>query len=177
MIIIIIICVLYIALCSVSAQLQDPAVYPPNCVACFNYSGVRFQQPTKKSYNCVYSAYNVWAAIYTHTHTHVLMGQRPSRVSKRALSTLKPLTHVLKLKSLHQRSVVTFLSFWRDSPPVGHDLFFHEVSISHTTTHHSRYDSSGRVISSSQRPLPDNTQHSTTDRYPYPRWDSKPQSQ
>ena len=25
---------------------------------------------------------------------------------------------------------------------------------------HSRYDSSGRVISSSQRPLPDNTQHS-----------------
>jgi hypothetical protein len=33
------------------------------------------------------------------------------------------------------------------------------VSRSHTTTHHSRYDSSGRVISSSQRPLPDNTQH------------------
>jgi hypothetical protein len=30
----------------------------------------------------------------------------------------------------------------------------------HTTTHHSRYDFSGRVISSSQRPLPDNTQHS-----------------
>jgi len=27
-------------------------------------------------------------------------------------------------------------------------------------THHSRYDSSGRVISSWQRPLPDNTQHS-----------------
>jgi hypothetical protein len=27
------------------------------------------------------------------------------------------------------------------------------------TTRHSRYDSSGRVISSSQRPLPDNTQH------------------
>jgi hypothetical protein len=31
---------------------------------------------------------------------------------------------------------------------------------SHTTTHHSRYDSYGRVISSSHRPLPDNTQHS-----------------
>jgi len=29
-----------------------------------------------------------------------------------------------------------------------------------TTTHHRRWDSSGRVISSSQRPLPDNTQHS-----------------
>ena len=35
-----------------------------------------------------------------------------------------------------------------------------DVSRSHTTTHHSRYDSSGRVISSSQRPLPDNTRHS-----------------
>ena len=34
------------------------------------------------------------------------------------------------------------------------------VSRSHTTTHHSRQDSSGRVISSSPRPLPDNTQHS-----------------
>ena len=34
------------------------------------------------------------------------------------------------------------------------------VSRSHTTTHHSRQDSSGRVISSSQRPLPDNTRHS-----------------
>ena len=35
-----------------------------------------------------------------------------------------------------------------------------DVSRSHTTTHHSRQDSSGRVISSSQRPLPDNTRHS-----------------
>ena len=38
-------------------------------------------------------------------------------------------------------------------------LLFHEVSRLHTT-HHSRKDSSGQVISSSQRPLPDNTQHS-----------------
>ena len=45
-------------------------------------------------------------------------------------------------------------------PKAGHGLFIHEVSRSHTTTHHSRCDSSGRVISSSQRPLPDDTQHS-----------------
>ena len=32
--------------------------------------------------------------------------------------------------------------------------------LDHTTTHHSLQDSSGRVISSSQRPLPDNTQYS-----------------
>ena len=51
-----------------------------------------------------------------------------------------------------------------------------DVSRSHTTTQHSRQDSSGRVISSSQRPLPDNTRHST-DKYPFPRWDSNPRSQ
>ena len=42
-------------------------------------------------------------------------------------------------------------------PNAGHGLLIHKVSRSHTTTHYSRYDSSGRVISSSQRPLPDNT--------------------
>ena len=43
---------------------------------------------------------------------------------------------------------------------VGHGLLILEVSRSHTTTHHIRYDSSGHVISASQRPLPDNTQYS-----------------
>ena len=42
-------------------------------------------------------------------------------------------------------------------PNAGHSLLILEVSRSHTTTHHSRQDSSGRVISSSQRLLPDNT--------------------
>jgi len=50
--------------------------------------------------------------------------------------------------------------FGATAPPLGHDLLNHEVSRSHTATHHSRYDSSGRVISSSQRPLLDNT-HNT----------------
>jgi hypothetical protein len=45
-------------------------------------------------------------------------------------------------------------------PNAGHGLLIPEVSRSHTTTHHSRYKSSGRVISSLRRPLPDNTQHS-----------------
>jgi len=31
-----------------------------------------------------------------------------------------------------------FLSFWRNSPPVGQGLLLHEVSRSHTTTHHCR---------------------------------------
>ena len=45
-------------------------------------------------------------------------------------------------------------------PNAGYGLLIHEVSRSHTTTHHSRQDSPGRVISSSRRPPPDNTQHS-----------------
>ena len=45
-------------------------------------------------------------------------------------------------------------------PNAGHGLLILEVSRSYKTTHHSRWDSSGRVISSSQRPLPDNTQQS-----------------
>ena len=66
--------------------------------------------------------------------------------------------------------------FLAQKPLVSQGLLINEVSRSHSTTHHSRYDSSGREISSSQRPLPDNTQHSQqTD--PYPRWDSNPQSQ
>ena len=52
------------------------------------------------------------------------------------------------------------IMFLARQPTVGQGLLIHEVSRSHTTTHHTRYDSSGRVISSSQRPLPDNTQHS-----------------
>jgi len=44
-------------------------------------------------------------------------------------------------------------------PNASQGLTIHEVSRSHTTTHHSLWDSSGRVISSSQRPLPHKTQH------------------
>ena len=45
-------------------------------------------------------------------------------------------------------------------PSACHGLFILEVYRSHTTTYHSRHDCSGGVISSSQKPLPDNTQHS-----------------
>ena len=45
-------------------------------------------------------------------------------------------------------------------PNAGQGLLILEISGSHTMTHNSRLDSSERVISASQRPLPDNTQHS-----------------
>jgi len=47
----------------------------------------------------------------------------------------------------------------------------------YTQSHHTPWYSSGRVISSSQRPLPDNTQHSQHRHIFMPRWESNPQSQ
>jgi hypothetical protein len=67
-------------------------------------------------------------------------------------------THVLKQKE--HVFMYTFVFFFVAlRPNGGHGLLILEVSWSHTTTHNSRQDSSGRVINSSQRPLPDNTQH------------------
>ena len=45
-------------------------------------------------------------------------------------------------------------------PSADHGLLSLEISRTHTTTPHNRQNSSGWVISSSQKLLPDNTQHS-----------------
>ena len=44
--------------------------------------------------------------------------------------------------------------------PLSQSLLIHEVTRSHITTHHTRQDSSGWVISCSMGPLPDKEQHS-----------------
>jgi hypothetical protein len=49
--------------------------------------------------------------------------------------------------------------FLAQQPPVGQGLLVHKVFRSHTTTNHRRWNSSGRVISLTQRSLPDNKQH------------------
>ena len=54
---------------------------------------------------------------------------------------------------------IVFFYFLVQQPPVGRGLLIHKVSRSHATMHHSRQDSSGRVISSLLTPLPDSTQH------------------
>ena len=62
-------------------------------------------------------------------------------------------------------------------PPMGHGLLIHEVSRSHTTTHHS---SVGLLWTSDQLVAEISTWHHTTlttDKHPCPRWDSNPQSQ
>jgi len=58
---------------------------------------------------------------------------------------------------LHQNRYFFYLA---RQPPQWDRAFSFTRFLDHTTTHHSRWDSSRRVISSSQRPLPDNTQHS-----------------
>ena len=58
-----------------------------------------------------------------------------------------------------------FFPLWRCDPKRVMASSFLRFSRSHTTTQHSRQDSSGRVINSSQRPLPDSTQHSQ-DKHP-----------
>ena len=54
-------------------------------------------------------------------------------------------------------------------PNADYGLLILEVSRSHTTAHHSQ-DSFGRVISSSQRPVPENTQHSKQTNIHAPSW-------
>ena len=74
-------------------------------------------------------------------------------------------TDVLNEEFVESRKIPSFLipiflflvALW---PDVGYSLLIHGVSRSHTTTHHSRYDSSGRLISPTDEPLPENTQHS-----------------
>jgi hypothetical protein len=46
----------------------------------------------------------------------------------------------------------------------------------HTHTHHTRYDSSGRVFNPTRRPLSENTQTFTRDKHPYTQRDSNPHS-
>ena len=54
-------------------------------------------------------------------------------------------------------------------------LLFYLMTLNDTHHTHTRYDSSGRVISPTQIPLPNNTQHSQ-ETHPYPRRDSNLQS-
>ena len=72
--------------------------------------------------------------------------------------------YFLDLCGINSRFTVNirqFVCFWRDSPPsVPWPPHSRGFQITHKTTHHSRQNSSGRVISSSQRPLRDNTQYS-----------------
>ena len=71
-------------------------------------------------------------------------------------------TELLCEKFVRNYYIIIFFFFllWFCTPTRVMASSFLRFSRSHTMTHHSRQDSSGRVISSSQRPLTDNTQNS-----------------
>jgi len=77
-----------------------------------------------------------------------------------ACSAVTLLACLLSYKCTFQYLFKKLLFFWRNSPPLVQGLLIHEVSRLHTMTQHSQYDSYGRVMGSSQKPLPDNTHHS-----------------
>jgi hypothetical protein len=69
-------------------------------------------------------------------------------------------TRFYLLGNSHQYALYSWFFLLAQRPPVGQALFIHEISRSHTTKRHSWWDTYGRVISSPQRPLPNNTQPS-----------------
>ena len=81
--------------------------------------------------------------------------------SQRSYPILKLSNHIIQGPSLYffSLSLDAIAPEWALAAPSSFTRIF-VVFRSHTTTHHSQQNSSGRVISSSQRPLPDNTQHS-----------------
>jgi hypothetical protein len=105
-----------------------------------------------------------------------------SRMQKRHLyhSAMEPLQHFPKnISSISKiriavRSLKHFFHFVALLSIAGYGLLILEACRSHKTIRHSRYDSSGLVISSSQRPQ----QHATltTDTHPCLRRDSNTQS-
>ena len=90
--------------------------------------------------------------------TESSLGSADNRIPIYQTSSLQTSSYIptAQLSSIQQ----SFFFILGRQPPMGKGLLIQEVSRSHTTTRHSRQDSSGRVIGSSQGPLPDNTRHS-----------------
>jgi hypothetical protein len=114
----------------------------------------------------VYQA--VWCQIAENINpdtrrTEYLMSQSSTPLHIFASFSWSPLSKLLVFDKL---LILLLLLFVALRPNAGHGLLILEVSRSQTTTHHSRYDSSGRVISSSQRPVPDNTHNRQTSMPP-----------
>jgi hypothetical protein len=99
--------------------------------------------------NAKINRYEMYARIFAFIIHHA------KYVSPSKLRPVKSDKCWLLLLCVFWTSVCFFLA---QQPQVGQGLLIYLVSRSHMM-HHSRYDSSGWVISLSQRPLRDNTQH------------------
>ena len=74
------------------------------------------------------------------------------------IAAFRDIANANKQESVRTKQNLFFTS--DAAPNAGRGFLILEVSKSHAAMHHFWWDFSGRVISSSQSPLPDNTQHS-----------------
>ena len=108
-----------------------------------------------------------------HQPSHELVG-RPDDESPELMWTLKNALQipVYMWATWRHYAIQTFDQQWMNDffflaqqPNAGHGRLIRDVSRSYTVTRHSRQDSSGREIGSSQRPLPKT--HNTHKRQTY----------
>jgi hypothetical protein len=102
---------------------------------------------------CQYGIRSKNWSINTECNSWLLYAVRGCSYAKAATSE-KQLQHAaycaVPIGCRHQNVTISFWFFFfrSNGPPVGQGLLIHEVSRSHSKTHHSRYDFSGRVINS-----------------------------
>jgi len=103
-------------------------------------------------YNVYFINIKIQSLSLSLTHTHVSAINRPS-----SDCTLE--SREAKLYNCYCHSGLRILSMTQQ-PLIGQGFLIIEASRSHSDTQHTRWDFSGRAIRPTQRPLPDNTQHS-----------------
>jgi hypothetical protein len=104
-----------------------------------------------------YSSVLEYCLVFMQTSTNGDIARSPLVLTRKGLCrrTSPKFSHLIPLWRYTTHSGCVFYS-----PLSGFSLLAYEVTWSHTATRHSRQYSSERMISPSQRPLPDNTQHS-----------------
>ena len=134
-------------------------ILPPSVhnIPFFQYLHVLEQQT-------VATCYSLFPVSSLHIHSTILLLQTiffTYRLFNKRKTFNFNISHKISCyQTVNKKFVAQYIfqsNFMALQPNAGHGLLIlDEVSRSHTTTHHSRQDSSGRVIS----PLPENTQHS-----------------
>ena len=123
------------------------------------YLGAEVIVPNQNSHMLQHEEYHLDTKYLTPEHKPQF--RVVNEISLKILAILTPVIVLyISLIEVIKRDIRDTRFFLTQQPSMGQGLFIHEVSRSHTTTHHSRSDPSGRVMSSSQIPLPDNTQQS-----------------
>jgi len=90
---------------------------------------------------------------------HILVRENPSHCIPPPTPNTNPVNYIFYGFKIYCIKFVCLLVFGATAPQWPRASWFTKF-LDHTQTHHIRWDSSGRVISPSQKHLPDITQHS-----------------